>query len=121
MKIISPERTHIDYFQSLRAVQRGLTNRFGIRVLKSECVAVIHIGPGEANTFGKAFPLPLQLEALPTYMKMIIDDHLLNYADSDLMNVLSGKRPFEEALDSAKKIEIKRATTNRAQRFPQAS
>jgi hypothetical protein len=121
LKIISPERTYIDYFQSLRAVQRGLINRFGIRVREGDCVAVIHIGAGQANTFGTVFPLPLQLQNLPKYLQMIIDDHLLNYADSDLIDVLSCKKSFQEALDFPKTIEIQPAPNNRLERLPNAS
>ena len=30
---------------------------------------------------------------------MIVDDHVLNYPTSDLMDVLSGKESFQEALE----------------------
>jgi len=53
---------------------------------------------------------------LPNYVRMVVDDHMLNYPGSDLMDVLTGKKPFQDALDSPPKIEVKRAKASWAWR-----
>ena len=90
----------IDYLSSVFTSRRGLTNRFGIRVLQDRCSVIIQIGDDQPNTFGKLHRIPLQLEILPSYMRMIIDEYVLNDPRSDLMDVLTGKKSFHEALDS---------------------
>src|SRR5438128_11658995 len=118
MKVIDPNRAYIDYIQSGCASSRGLTNRFGIRVREGLCLAVIKIGDGQANGCGQEFQIPVQLESLPSYVRMIVDDYLLNDPGSDLMDVLAGKKSFYEALDSPTKLEPKRMMASRAERLP---
>jgi len=48
---------------------------------------------------------------------MIVNDHLLNYPSSDVLEVLAGKESFQDALGTARKREPKRVTANRAERF----
>ena len=43
------------------------------------------------NTYGIGYPIPVAIEGLPAYVAMIVNDHLLNYPSSDLMDVLTGK------------------------------
>ena len=50
------------------------------------------------NTYGIGYPIPVAIEGLPAYVAMIVNDHLLNYPSSDLMDVLTGKESFQEAL-----------------------
>jgi hypothetical protein len=45
---------------------------------------------GQATASGKEFRIPIQLERLPSHVRMIIDDHVLNYQASDLIDVLTG-------------------------------
>jgi len=44
---------------------------------------------------------------------MIVDDHVLNYPASDLIDVLIGKKSFQHALESTPKSEPKRMTADR--------
>src|SRR5260370_20191864 len=43
------------------------------------------------NTYGIGYPIPVAIEGLPAYVAMIVNDHLLNYPSSYLMDVLTGK------------------------------
>src|SRR5437879_1557224 len=105
MRVIGPDRTYIDYFQGAWCSQEGLSNRFGVRVRDGLFLAVVKIGDGRANVCGKQFRLPVQLEGLPTHVRIIIHDHVLNYPASDLMDVVTGNTSFQQALDSPAKIE----------------
>src|SRR5258708_34359204 len=96
MKAIGSD--YIDYWQSACAAQMGLTNSFGIRVQEGHCSAVHSIDGGQAKTFGALYPIPVQLEILPNYLRMIIDGHLLNCPNSDLMDILNGQKSFQDAL-----------------------
>ena len=111
MKTIGLDRTYIDYF--------NMVHRFGIRVLEDRCLVVIQIEDGEL--FGPVHQIPVQLETVPSPVRIIVDDHLMNYPTSDLMDVLTGKKSFQEALDSPAGIEEKRITANRTERPKHAS
>jgi hypothetical protein len=121
VKTINLDGASIDYFQNLNAVQRGLTNRFGIRIRESGCLAVIKIGDREPSTFGKDYALPVAVETLPSYLRIIVDNHVLNYPASDLMDVLTGKKSFQEALDAPPRIEPKRTAVSRLELHKEAS
>jgi len=107
MKDIGPD--YIDYWQSVCEAQRGLTASFGIRVQDGFCSAVIAIDGGQSMAFGRLYQIPVQLEILPLYLRMIIDDHL-NSPDSDLMDVLNGKKSFRDALAAPTKMEVESKT-----------
>ena len=98
MKVTDPDKTYIDYFQGAWCLQEGLANRFGVRVREGLFLAVVKIGDGQVTACGKAFRIPLQLEELPTHVRIIISDHVLNYPASDLMDVVTGKISFQQAL-----------------------
>ena len=106
MKTIGLDETHIDYLNSV--------HHFGIRVLEDRCLVVIQIGDGQP-IFGQAHQIPVQLETVPSNVRMIVDDHLMNYPTSDLMDVLTGKKSFQEALDLAAEIKAKPTKANRAE------
>ena len=91
---------HIDFFQGDSNSQRGLRNCFGIRVEDGFCSAVIRIDEESPSQFGDLYALPIQLECMPSFVRMIIDDHLLNHPGSDLMELLTGKKSFKEAVNS---------------------
>src|SRR5260370_3370185 len=103
MRVIGPDRTYIDYFQGAWCSQEGLSNRFGVRVRKGLFLAVVKIDDERANVCGKEFRIPVQLEGLPTHVRIIIHDHVLNYPASDLIDVVTGKTSFQQALDSPPK------------------
>jgi hypothetical protein len=53
---------------------------------------------------GKDHPLPVKLEALPSHLRMIVEYHALNCPNPDLVEVLAGKKSFQEALDSPAEV-----------------
>ena len=89
-------QNHIDYWQRPHPAQRGLQNRFGVRVRDGRCWALIQIGDEDPFTFGKAHDIPVDLSRLPSYLRMIVDDHLLNDPSSDLVEVLAGRKSLAE-------------------------
>ena len=101
---------YIDYWQSVRQAELGLRARFGIRVQDGFCSAVNSIDGGQSMAFGRIYQIPVRLEILPIYLRVTIDDHLLNSPDSDLMDVLSGKKPFRDALAIREKPGLSNAS-----------
>ena len=108
MKDIGPG--YIDYWQSVFEAQMGLTTNFGIRVQDGFCSAVNAIDGGQSMAFGRLYQIPVQLEIFPNYLRKILDDHLLNSPDSDLMDVLTGKKSFRDALGAPAKTEARSET-----------
>jgi len=53
-------------------------------------------GDEPASACGKEFPVPVELETLPTFVRMIVDDHLLNYPASDLIDVMTVRNSFSK-------------------------
>jgi hypothetical protein len=103
---------HIDYWQGIYAIQRGLKNRFGIRVRDGRCWALVQIGDDEARTFGKAHEIPVDFSTLSSVLYMIVGDHQLSYPNSDLIDVSTGAKSIQEAFGSPDKIGVKRVTAN---------
>ena len=99
MKTTSLDGTYIDYFNTVHG--------FGIRVLEDRCFVVIQIGDGQP-LFGHDHQIPVQLETVPSHVRLIIDDHVLNYPASDLIDLMIGKKSFQQALESPPKREPKR-------------
>ena len=97
MKTIGLDGTYIDYF--------NMVHGFGIRVLEHRCWVVIQIADGQP-IFGQAHQIPVQFETVPSHVRMIVDDHLMNYPASDLMDVLTRKKSFQEALGHRIKLEL---------------
>jgi len=108
MKDIGPN--YIDYWQSVCQAEWGLKARFGIRVQDGFCSAVNVIDGGQSMAFGRLYQIPVQLEIFPNYLRMILDDHLLNSPDSDLMDVLTGKKSFRDALGAPTKAVVRSET-----------
>lgn len=109
------KRKHIDYFQSISASQRGLKNCFGIRIQGDCCWAVIQVDDEAPSTFGRPYRLPLHIEYLPIHMRMIVNDHLLNHPKSDLVEVLTGEKSFDKALDLLTTMGLGRTHAKRAE------
>jgi hypothetical protein len=105
VKRINLDGRYIDYFQSLSASPQGLTNRFGVRICEGCCFALIMVGDQEPTTFGNSHPIPVQPEALPSHLRIIVDDHFLNYPDSDLIGVLAGRKSFQDALNLQQELQ----------------
>jgi len=93
---------HVDYFQGDNASRLGLKEGcFGIRVMEGRYWAVVKIRDGQPFTFGECYPLPVRFDSLPNYFRRIVDDHRLYCPSSDLAEVLDGRKPFREALNSS--------------------
>jgi hypothetical protein len=105
MRVISADRSFIDYFQNVSSIHRGLKNLFGIRVLEGQCEAAVKTGDGQPCTLGKTYPVPLKVESLPAYLQVMIDDYILHYPGSELTDVLTGRKSFQEALDSPPEMQ----------------
>jgi len=80
-------------------------------VLEDRCLVVIQIEDGEL--FGPVHQIPVQFETVPSHVRLIVDDHVLNYPASDLIDVLIGKKSLQHALESTPKSEPKRMTADR--------
>ena len=65
---------------------------------KGRIWVLLKLGDEPPNTHGVGYPIPVKIQNLPAYIGMIVDDHLLNYLSSDVMDVLTGKKSFQEAL-----------------------
>jgi hypothetical protein len=92
VKITCSHRTYIDYI--------NVVHGFGIRVLGDRCSVVIQIGDDQP-IFGKTCQIPLQLHTAPSLVRLIVDNDLMNFPNSDLTDVLTGKKSFQQALDSS--------------------
>src|SRR5689334_15769945 len=75
---------YIDYWQSVCL----MSARFGIRVQDGFCSVVNTIDGEQPMAFGRLYQIPVRPEVFPSYLRMILDDHMLNSPDSDLMDVL---------------------------------
>jgi len=106
MKVLG--RGYIDYWQGTYAIRRDVKSRFGIRVREGRCSAVVQVRDYEAITVGKPHEIPVDLSNLPLYLRMIVDDHQLNYPTSDLTEVLIGNKSFREAFGLPEKIGVAR-------------
>jgi hypothetical protein len=49
------------------------------------------------------YPLPVTINTLASPLRSTVENHLLNYVGSDLLDVLAGKKSFQEALNSPMK------------------
>lgn len=106
LKTINVAAAYIDYFQGFCPFHTGLTNRFGLRVSDGQCFALVIAADDQPRPFGASYSIPLQAEALPVHLRIIVDDHLLHYPDSDLMDVLGGRKSFRDALNSHQKLQL---------------
>jgi hypothetical protein len=88
MKTTCLDRTYIDYF--------NIVHHFGIRVLEDRCLVVIQMEDAQP-ILGQPTQIPVQFETVPSHVRMIVD-YLMNNPTSDLMDVLTGKISFQEAL-----------------------
>src|SRR6266705_1675474 len=107
-RTIGPDKSYIDYYHGVIASRRGLQNCFGIRVNQHQCCAVIKIGDAHPFTYGKCYPLPVKIDTLSNPMRNTLDDHLMNDPSSDLLEVLSRRKSFLEAVNSPSEVEPQR-------------
>src|SRR5436190_1986543 len=115
MKAVGPD--YIDYFQDIPASQDGTSNYFGIRLREGFWLVVVRNRDGQVYPSGDEFHIPVQLETLPCHVTMIIEDHVLNYPASDLIEVMTGKKSFQDALVSTTKSEVQPEVEQRKMRL----
>ncbi len=98
MKTTSPDRTYIDYWQDYGT---GKQSHFGIRVCADRCCAITNVRAENPKLLGDPLPLPIQLSGTigQHSLNNVISEHMNSHADSDLLKVLTGKKPFRDALD----------------------
>jgi len=90
MKVVGPD--YIDYWHNY-----NLKNRVGVRVRGDCCWAWVEAGDDEASPFGEAHEIPIDLHSLPDYLRFIVEDDRANDPNSDLLDVLTGQKSFQEA------------------------
>jgi hypothetical protein len=105
LKTIGLDQTHIDYFQGVNGPQDGLSNLVGIRMREEYYLVIVKNRDGQVYPSGDEFHAPVRLEMLPSHVRQIVEDHLLNFPTSDLMAVLTGTKSFQQALESPPKVK----------------
>jgi len=117
MKIVGED--YIDYWQEVSSNRQGQKSRFGIRLRPGRCWPLVQIASEPPSSFGSAQEIPVDVTSLPGYMLIVVEEELVSNADSDLVDVLIGKKSFQRALKSARKPEL--AETSGAMRISEAS
>jgi hypothetical protein len=92
---------YLDYFIGIEPPGRVLASRFGIRVREGAFWAVIKIADNKPTVFGKAYPIPVHLDTLPSFVRDLIQDHMQAHAVCDLMELLAGHKGFKTAFGQA--------------------
>ena len=98
MKTTSADKTYIDYWQDYGT---GRKSHFGIRVWADRCAAITNVGTETANLLGVPRKIPIDLSSTVGQHSLnnMISEHMQRHPDSDLVAVLTGKKPFNEALE----------------------
>ena len=96
MKTVSADRSHIDYWQDYGT---GRKSHFGIRVWADRCCAITNVGSETPSMFGAPHPLPLDIAGTEGQHSLnnVIGEHMNRHADSDLIEVLTGRKSLKEA------------------------
>ena len=73
------------FFGVFDRVARSATTlpRFGVRLGKGRFWALVQVGEAKPMIFGEAHSIPVDLWMVPSYLRMIVDDHQLNNPSSD--------------------------------------
>jgi hypothetical protein len=97
MKTTSDDKTYIDYWQDYGT---GRKSHFGIRVWADCCAAITNVGTETANLLGVPRKIPIDLSSTVGQHSLnnMISEHMQRHPDSDLVAVLTGKKPFNETL-----------------------
>jgi CheY-like chemotaxis protein len=84
----------------LARLQNGEESHFGIRVWADHCSVITNVGAESPNLFGDLHKLPVNLSGTVGQHSLnnVIGEHMHRHPHSDLVAVLTGKKPFEEAL-----------------------
>ena len=100
MRTVSADRASIDYWQNYGNGQQVLKSHFGIRVWQDRCCAITNVAAETPSLFGQPHPIPVDLSegAGKHSLSNVVSEHMNHHHDSDLVAVLTGKKPFHEAL-----------------------
>lgn len=100
MKSVSPDQSFIDYWQDYGTARKS---HFGVRVWEDRCCAITNVGSPNPTVLGKVHPLPVDFsETAPkNSVSNITCEHMYHHPESDLLQVLTGKKPLREALSIA--------------------
>jgi hypothetical protein len=100
MKTISPDGTYIDYWQNYGTEQRVLKSHFGIRVWADRCCAITNVAAQTPNQFGETCPMPIAPSEIArrNSVSNVANEHMNHYPGSDLVAVLTGTKPFQDAV-----------------------
>jgi hypothetical protein len=100
MRTISADRTFIDYWQNYGTGQQTLKSLFGIRVWEDRCCPITNVAAVTPNLFGEpqAIPLDLSQKAAQHTLSNVASEHMNQHPESDLVAVLTGRKPFRDAL-----------------------
>ena len=100
MRTVSPDRTYIDYWQNYGTDQQMLKSHFGIRVWENRCCAITNVAAAAPNLFGEPHAIPVNLSQASAQhtLSNVASEHMNHHPDSDLLAVLTGQKPFREAL-----------------------
>jgi hypothetical protein len=105
VRTVGPDKSFIDYYQAVCATRKGLQNCFGMRIANGHCCAVVKIGNVQSFPYGPRYPLPVKIYDLPNPLHNTVENHLLNFPASDLLEVLQGRKSFQEAVNAPPEIE----------------
>jgi hypothetical protein len=97
MKTVSSDQRFIDYWQDYGTARKS---HFGVRVWEDRCCAITNVGSANPTVLGKVHPLPVDFsETAPKHsVSNVTEEHMYRHPESDLLQVLTGKKPFREAL-----------------------
>ncbi len=100
MRTVSADRASIDYWQNYGNERQMLKSHFGIRVWQDRCCAITNVAAETPSLFGSPYPIPVDLSegAVKHSVSNVVSEHMKHHPDSDLVAVLTGKKPFREAL-----------------------
>jgi hypothetical protein len=98
MKTIGADKAYIDYWQEYGT---GIKSHFGIRIWADRCSAISNVGSESPNLLGVPVELPIDLSRTVGQHSLnnIIGEHMRRHPDSDLIAVLTGEKPFQDALE----------------------
>ena len=100
MKTPSPDRSYIDYWQDYGT---GRKSHYGIRIWEDRCCAITNVESANPQELGKTHPLPMDLSdrAPKNSVTNIAGEHMTHHPHSDLLDVLTCKKPFRNAVNDA--------------------
>ena len=98
VKTISPDQTFIDYWQDYGT---GRKSHYGVRVWEDHCCALTNVGSANPTVLGEIHALPMDLSdiAPKNSLSNVTGEHMYHHPDSDLFQLLTGKKTFREALN----------------------